>query len=73
MCFTEVGYKLGQKEVRGGGMQLGALLWKLEIVFPFHFYCEYAKLQDRVPTSENKLKSSVEMRNEGCFNCSWFY
>lgn len=57
---TEIGYQLGQKQVRGGDTQLCGLVWKLESVFPSHFYYKYKKLQDRVPTSENKFMSSVE-------------
>lgn len=63
MYFTEIGYKLGQKWVRGGGVtQLCGLLEKLESVFSFHFYCEYKRLQDRVPASENKFMSSMEWK-----------
>lgn len=63
MYFIEIGYKLGQKQVRGGGVtQLCRLLEKLESVFPFHFYCEYKKLQGRVSASENKFMSSMEWK-----------
>lgn len=58
--LTEIGYQLGQKQVRGGVTQLCGLLWKLESVFSSHFYCKYKKLQDRVPTSENKFMGSAE-------------
>lgn len=61
MYFTEIGYKLGQKQVRGGGVtQLCGLLEKLESVFPFHFYCEYKKIQNRVPASENKFMNRTK-------------
>lgn len=61
MYFTEIGYKLGQKQVRGGGVtQLCWLLEKLETVFPFHFYIEYKKLQDWVPASEDKFMSCMQ-------------
>lgn len=67
MYFTEIGYKLGQKQVRGDGVtQLCELLEKLESMFLFHFCCEHKKLQD---TGFQLLKINYEqygMENEDC-------
>lgn len=45
---SKIGYKLGQKQVRGDVIQLCGFLQKLESVLTFHFYWEYKKLQDAV-------------------------